>query len=308
MNKKLILLLCILCGALTNLHSQTNAIELKTEYDDQNKLTIKAHKSLPGSYYLEIDFKEISNSSGFNSSLYRKVIKFSGDVLSITPTNRDSRPVVRYSYRYWRGNPEPNPDTTFVYRLPYSESIVREVRSLYLIGGSYSAHNNINWHNMEFIMQQNDTIYAARTGIVIDIKQTDSDEDTSHSSGRVTYRKSVNSILVEHEDGTYANYSVLDSIFVSVGNRIHPDGPIGIAGSYDGENYQLRLSLYYLQIAPPRSTNPQTTFNYHYFYPVFATTTGDTKLTMREHYQPAITMELITREMTRREARKYQAR
>jgi Peptidase family M23. len=181
---------------------------------------------------------------------------------------------------------------------------------MHLIGGETHAQNqhNVNWHAMQFVMQANDTIYAARTGTVVEIKEMEPESNAAaQPAGHTTFRRNVNRITVEHEDETYANYSVVENIQVSLGDKVFPMTPLGIAGTYDGENYQTRLMFYYYRIAPQKK-NGQTTFEFHYFRPVFATTAGEMPLTMNQNYFPLVSTELITKEMSKREARRYQGK
>lgn len=302
--KHIFTFLFFFCAA-ANSSAQARIMELSSEYNSQNQFVITAKKFTPGSVYLEIEFSELSNGDYMKRSLSR-TLKSGGEVLKISPISRDSYPTVRYSYRCWQANPEAAPDTSFVYRLPYSQHIKRKVTPLRLIGTA-DKRRNVNWYSLQFSMQPGDTIYAARMGNVIEVTKADpKDNIESLSTGRTTYHANVNEILVEHEDGTYARYSVLDSVFVREGDRVNPATPLGLSGSYDGAFYQTRLSIYSMKILPKTAINSQTTFEYHYIHPVFSTTVGEIELTMHEEYQPAVSVDLITKEMSKREARKYQ--
>ena len=302
--KRTYLLLLFLLLALPG-YGQRTGLELKSDYNSNNELVITAQKTALGTHYLEIHFTELTNSN-FHQRVFRRTLKNGGEVLKIGAVTRESYPTVRYRYTYWRANPDAKPDTAFVYRLPYSTQSERQVDSLYLIRGS-RRQNNIDWHAMQFKTQPGDTIYAVRAGLVIETTRADEENRVeSLSTGRITFDRNVNQILIEHEDGTYADYTVLDTMFVRSSDRVWPDTPLGITGTYDDNIYQTRLSIYYMRIAPKNSADETTSFLYHYLRPVFATAAGETKLTMHRYYRPVAPVELITREMPRREARKYQ--
>jgi murein DD-endopeptidase MepM/ murein hydrolase activator NlpD len=97
--------------------------------------------------------------------------------------------------------------------------------------------HNINWHSMQFDMQPGDTIYAVRAGQVIQITKAEAEDDPSlpFPDGRITFKRNVNRVWIEHADGSYADYSVLGDIAVHLGDRVWPHTPIGLAGSYDGK-------------------------------------------------------------------------
>jgi hypothetical protein len=286
-------------------------LTLTSDYNSQNQFVITAQKTAPGTYYVELHITELRNASpNHQIGIQSFTVTASQSLVTISPASPGGpAPAVRYSYRYQPGNPESRPDTAFVYRLPYSEHLERRVDSLYLIMGDRPEQkHNINWHSMQFHMQPGDTIYAARAGQVIRITEAEADDDPSLPSadGRITFKRNVNRVFIEHADGSYADYSVLGDIAVRRGDRVWPHTPIGLAGSYDGENYQLRLSVYYHRLPPRSTTREPAKFENHYIRPVFSTAEGTTTLTMRQTYRPAVTVDLITREMSRRQARQFE--
>lgn len=283
---------------------------LTSAYNERNQFVINVQKNVPGTYYLEIDFTELRDASpNHRTGVQPFVVTSSRPLITISPAiSGGAAPGVGYSARYWQGNPQSQPDTAFVYRLPFSTVVERRVDSLSLIMGEYRAQaHNIDWYSLQFRMEPGDTIYAARAGQVIQVTEAEGGPSAT-AEGRITYKRDVNRIIVEHADGSYAEYSVLENVAVRKGDWVWPHTPIGLAGSYDGENYQIRLSVYYHRLPPRGKSYENAKFEYHYIRPFFLTAEGAVRLRMRESYRPVATVNLITREMSRREARQFQSR
>lgn len=310
MKKHLIIVLLLAFTTGLQAYGQERKVELSSRYDNQRNLIISAKKNAPGTYFVGVVFKEAVNCD-YVGNTFTTSIHSSRDILTIHPVHTEGSPRVRYQYYSTQGDPNCTPDTAFVYRLPYSTSISRPVHSLRLLGreARHITQRNVNWHAMQFMMEQGDTIFAARAGLVTLVKE-DAEDPAENTSGRITYRQKANTIVVEHTDGTIARYSVLESnsILVQPGDQVLCNTPLGLAGSYDNEYFQLRLQIFYPRLQAGNPLEDGFRFQFHYFHPVFATTAGETKLTMQNSYQPIITEDMIIKEMSKREIRKYQSR
>jgi murein DD-endopeptidase MepM/ murein hydrolase activator NlpD len=301
------LLTLLFSGLLGSLSAQD--LTLTSDYNTRNQFVISVQKNAPGTHYIEINFTELRNAAPVHlRGIQSFTAKSNRQLTTISPAS-DVAPTVRYSYRYWLGNPESRPDEDFVYRLPYSEAVERRIDSLYLIGrGHRTQEYNFDWHSMQFNMQPGDTIYAARAGVVVRVREAEEEENSAspHPDGRMTFKRNVNRVEVEHADGTYAEYSVLENVTVRPGEQVWPHTPIGLAGSYDGKDYQIRLTVYYHRLPPRGKTYENSRFEYHYLRPLFLTEEGVVKLIVRETYRPVTTVDLLTREMPRRMARQFE--
>ena len=294
-------------------------LEVRSEDRGDGSYDINADIYRKGTYTIIVRFEELSNlnvrgveyirtsvgsAAGYE---YKKSLMVDGRVLTLTPISPEQPSYYRYSYSYARGRLAPDKvEHDFVYRLPYGAGKSVKALDLYNIESRHFGEEDPeNWKAIEFSMSQGDTVYAARKGLVVEI--TDKyDPVTVESQRDVQFMDSSNEIMVEHADGTLATYKVLQkgSMMVKPGDTVYPDTPLALAGSYDGAKYQLRFQIYYLTLdekARP-TQNISDRFEYAWVNPVFETAEGKTCTEHGETYTAVINNDLITGEMTRREA------
>jgi hypothetical protein len=307
MKKLLITMLLALCGYGAS--AQSNGLELSSKWDNNGNGVVEVIKSDGNIYTVIIEFIDVKNFQV--SKFSRKLAEGRGQLQILKPVDNEQSSSFRYSYRYFSGGVNPkNVDTEFVYRLPYSLSESREPHELYYFNEKYKVgdDNVENWKAFQFYMSRGDTIYATRKGEVIRV--VDSFEPLV-DVGEVSMNTETNQVLVEHPDGTIARYNVLErgSITVKPGEKVFPGTPLGLAGSLDGERYQMQFSLYY-QTDNLDDINSLSDYKlvYNYVDPVFNTTAGEVTLQEGKLYKPVCTEEMITREMTKREIKSRASR
>lgn len=282
------MIVALLSGFPLFLSAQSDLI-LHFGFDQKNQFVITAEKNEPGTQYVELEISNLKNASGYHVGVIPLVVESSGELLTIPPIDRENTPSVQYSYVYWQGNPLSDPDRNFVYRLPYSHRIARSVDTLTLQRADMD--HQINWYCIQFNMERGDTLFAARAGEVIRTREA----GNTRPHGDLT---------IEHGDGSFSDYSVMETIFVRPGERVYPHTPIGLAGSPDGRNYRARFMVYYHRLPKEGKTYPNAKFENHYIRPVFQTNKGIKPLNVKEVYVPSVPLELIIREMPRREVRR----
>jgi hypothetical protein len=309
MKKLLTAALFVLSGY--GVSAQSNAVELSSHWDNQGNAVIEVSQHDGNIYTLIVDVYNAENLSV--NRFARMRVKSRGTILTMKPINPDKTSGFGYSYKYIDGSINPRKvDSTFVYRLPYALSESREPRVLDISersreGGDSSLANN--WRSFQFTMNRGDTVYAARKGEVL--KVVDDSDPQDGSLANIIVSKQINEILIEHADGTIASYNVLEkeSAMVKPGDVVFPDTPIALAGSLDGEIYQVMFGIYYqTDNLSGISTLSDHKLTYHYINPVFATTAGEVTLKTEQLYKPVCTEEMITREMTKRELKQHTSR
>lgn len=235
-------------------------------------------------------------------------VTFPKRLLSLKPTNPEERCDFRFGYLYLPGDYQAKPVTDFVYRLPYSVNKNRLSLEMYHLPSAISADKKIpqGWRPLQFIMEEGDTVYAARRGMVVDIVD---EHDTklaqeSHSS----YNARSNKVCVEHADGTIAEYGNIarGTIQVQIGDKVYPDTPLALAGSVKEGKFEVTFMIYYTKLNPQfkQDTKNEFPFEHAYVNPIFATTVGDVILESSQKYQPLVDEELLQKEITRKELAK----
>lgn len=113
-------------------------------------------------------------------------------------------------------------DTSFVYSLPYKKGL-----SPLIVQGYYSAFSHKNRVAIDFKMKRGTNILAARSGIVVRVK-----EDGKKGGLNKKYRQDGNMVVIQHEDGTRAGYWHLqqNGVLVNVGDTIKQGQPIALSG------------------------------------------------------------------------------
>ena len=138
----------------------------------------------------------------------------------------DARP---YRYRYHvdmlPGKAKAVPDQDHAYALPYRPGTAYWVVQGY--GGRFT-HQGRSRYSVDFAMPEGTPIYAARAGIVAEIK-ADSDENGTSEE----HRDLANYVVIEHTDGTWAEYYHLkvDGVQVKVDESVAAGELIGYSGN-----------------------------------------------------------------------------
>ncbi len=161
-------------------------------------------------------------------------------------------------------------DTAVTYRLPFPSGKKDVTYRLAIRDG---------WPTHEFLLSPGDTVYAARKGVVVDVKDK---------------KGGPMEITVQHPDGSWASYRNLErgSFMVTPGSKVWPDTPLAAVAVKDGA---LRLSIKCPVVVEKRGRGR---FELADISPTFATLSmacgsGKTYLVT-----PRVDYELIIQEMT----------
>lgn len=116
-------------------------------------------------------------------------------------------------------------------------------------------------------------------------------------AGRVCLTDDNESVLVCHEDGTFAAYMNVAGICVYPGDAVNPGDPIGTSGGG-----KLSISIFYLDA---NKTGSKQRDVFTHITPCIRTSEGDVKLVPGEEYVSLVDTDIITREMSAAEKRRY---
>lgn len=114
-------------------------------------------------------------------------------------------------------------DTSYIYWLPYSPG-----KSFFLIQGWESKHSHKGELALDFKMRTGTSIYAAREGIVTEIK-----EDASKGGLKDEFLNEGNHILIQHSDGTIGGYWHLqkNGALIELGDIVKKGQLIALSGN-----------------------------------------------------------------------------
>jgi hypothetical protein len=152
-----------------------------------------------------------------------------------------------------------------------------------------------------------DTICSMRKGVVVEVSNVYND----NSSRDAYYTSKRNSVIVEHADGTFAEYKGFkkNGIFVKLGQTVFPQTELGVIEKYDLKHYRLDFSVYYLSDKYLKENRNQTLKgyknSYKYIAPFFITQEGEAVLQSKNEYTTVLNETIITQEFSRSEKKKY---
>jgi murein DD-endopeptidase MepM/ murein hydrolase activator NlpD len=131
-----------------------------------------------------------------------------------------------FDYNAWFGDPaEANPTEGLMYVLPFEDNTSHRMTQGYDGGFSHSG-----WveYSLDFSMDINTPVCAARNGVVVAVKS-----DSSVGGGSRRYRGKANFITLYHSDGTFTQYHHLrhNGSAVKVGDHVEAGQVIGFSGS-----------------------------------------------------------------------------
>ena len=136
-----------------------------------------------------------------------------------------SKGFFRYDYKWTVGRKDAEHDDQYLYALPYA--IGQSYRVLQGYGSRFS-HTGREEYAVDFDMRVGTPIYAARSGVIARIEESNSTGCWDDHCG-----KYANYIVVFHDDGTTGEYYHLDhnGVLVDVGDTVVRGQEIGRSGN-----------------------------------------------------------------------------
>lgn len=291
----------LLIGATTfSVSAQEKEFTVSSKRNDDKSVSLIAEKSSPGTYTVVLNFRELSNSSVGNP-VYG--VRNSGEnFLTLSPDNKNQSIGMSYSYSFIRGELNPKFNPLFLYALPYGKGKkTRAAESTFLRATYFGATAPADWKAYRFYTEEADTVTAIRKGIVVSVSDV-YDQDTKD----IKYTSKVNTVIVEHADGTLANYKGFKKgIFVKEGQTVFPGTPLGM-NDITNERYGISLMITYLKSSNfggnKNTDSKESESLYGFITPYFCTAeNANGILTSQKYYSSAITPEIIQKEMTKKE-------
>ncbi|GAA4281609.1 hypothetical protein GCM10022260_20300 [Gaetbulibacter aestuarii] len=283
--------------------SQTQTISIEYKRNDDHSVEFYYNKSVPGSYYLSLEFNQLENS-GY-SGISRVVSNSKGYLFRLTPINPEKGIGFSYGYYYFRGNPEPKVDSLFTYCLPFKKNKGVDINESSNIGNTYLGFEKPSkWKSYIVFRKSPDTVCAMRKGVVVDLVN----DFKTDKSLKYDFKSDMNSILIEHDDGTFASYRGFkqNSFLVTLGQTVYPQTELGTLDMLGEDDYRLYFNIHYTQLKREIEDHLENKKSYsEYLTPYFITTNGKTKLKQHEHYIVDCNETIFLKEFSKREKKKY---
>lgn len=302
--KHFISLLLFFPAFLISAFSQ-NIIEVDYVSNDIGACKFYCNSRALCNYIVELNFMEFTNYKSNIPLPFRKEVHPGRTLLfEIQPANPSGLTSFKYIFSYQKGCLNPEINTGFIYLLPVGNGKQTEVFKL-----TYTKLNNQvaefkDWYVVGFKMNQLDTIYAARRGVVCDLNTTSllTLPDIHNSNDE-------NFIEIMHDDCSFGKYQVFSSVLVKIGQKVEAGDPIALAG---GEKYAIgshvRFSVTYNFEVYTSQKNKRgiSATNVAYVPLVFYTKDQqDASLVNGKTYISEHPDNLIMQEMSKRESAKW---
>ncbi|MDQ2178294.1 M23 family metallopeptidase [Marinifilum sp. D714] len=279
-------------------------IELKYERKSDNSVDFTYSKKVYGTYYLLIKFDNLANA--MQTSYGSHVSGRTGRFFTLKPKNPANGIGFSYTYIFQRGKVNPKIKDDMVYMLPFKPGTKVKVRKAEYMGLTFGKGSPDDFNAFVFNIEKEELVVAARKGLVVQVE----DKHIADTTRKYSFVSSANRVLIEHKDGTLAEYSGFKSgtINVKEGDTVNPMDPIGIAGRFDSnKNCRLTLMVYYLKTKKLFNLKKEENKHNQYGYvnPIFYYKGGQALLLPNNYYSSDCNDELITQEFSRREKKKY---
>ncbi|MFI0429474.1 hypothetical protein [Mariniflexile sp. HMF6888] len=307
MKKTLCMTIFIALGINYILLSQNENITINFKRNPDNTIDFYYDKKLPGSFYLNLKFSNLQNCNRFS---YKGVLKNnSGSLFKLKPINNQQPIIFSYKFSYIRGTPNPKVDSLFTYSLPFKKEKAVTVLETTFLGETYfGSKAPSKWKSYVINRSYTDTVYNMRKGVVVDIIN----EYQTDTLVPYDYKSKMNSILIEHEDGTFASYKGFkkNTFLVKLGQTVYPQHQLGILDILNKDTYRLYFDVYYLIDKNINSKQKETLkeqMSYvEYLTPYFNTTDGVMQLKNGTNYIVDFNKTILFKEFTKREIKKYE--
>lgn len=282
-----------------NLNAQLPDVEIMHERRSDKSISFTYRKNKPGTYYLNLEFPDLKNA---NHGDHQQILDHDfGNLTVLRPINREEEVGYSYTFSYIRGLPNPEVDSTFKYLLPIKPSqtarIVETTQQNAITAPSASA---TNWISYIITKGESFPVHAMRKGVVVEVR--DATTDSLSPDQR-------NSIMIEHMDGTYANYQGVQSMQVAPGEKVFPGQHLGNAQSSGNQKYRLDFYINYIYSEKfegnRKNALKNDEANFKFLKPVFYTENYTGTIDSGKEYRMEVTEEVFTQDFTRRNLRKF---
>ena len=293
-------LLCIslFCLTLTT-NAQEKELQIITKTNGDKSVSFTAEKRSPGTYTIVMNFKDLNNVTSVGNTIY-KVKYLNDNFLTLNPSDKTKAIGYGYSYSYIRGELKPKFSPLFLYALPYAKGKkVRVAEASFFNATYFGSTTPEDWKSYHFYTEKADTVTAVRKGMVVSVSDV-YDEDNKE----VSYTSKVNSVIIEHSDGTMATYrGFKKGIIVKEGQTVFPGTALGVSGMMN-ERYGISLMLTYLKSVDfeSRKNVKESKSLYGFITPYFSTEENlNGILSNQKYYTAVISPEIVQKEMSKKE-------
>jgi hypothetical protein len=294
-------------GKAQLIYNQTSVIVVHYEKTPQGDYYFYCDNKALCPYTITLNFPELNNMRADN--ILPAVIEVhpgTNRIMTIKKTGPQYS--FRYSYSWAKGCPRAKADTSITYLLPTAPGRETRIIGLSLLATKLAGRSEPkDFYAIGFRMKPGDTVYAARRGRV-----TETRSNIVAGDSGLAYHREVNYVEILHDDCTFGTYTLFqhNGIFVKPGDMIEAGQPLGIV---DGEKFvegihvQFFVRYHLEQAILDKENQPTGETEYWAYVPVnfWVRGAGRTHLDKQTAYTSEHPADIILREMSKKEARKW---
>jgi murein DD-endopeptidase MepM/ murein hydrolase activator NlpD len=239
------LFLLFLLSLQLSLFSQ-RVIEVSYTQDSKGNLLFTCNNRAFCTYVLSVNFTTFQNAKADHALPYEGEVKPGMNRLFIVSQEGAGDLQIKYTSSYQKGCLHPSITPAFTYILPIAPGKESQVFEMNKTPGDDGRDSGFV---VRLKMQQGDTIYAARRGVVTSVHTNGAENDAGAAA-----TDNWNSVEIVHGDCTFGQYGVFkkDGAFVHPGQTVEAGTPLGLVGGDKfGRGSDVRFNVSYYQ--GPRS-------------------------------------------------------
>ena len=208
---------------------EQSRVEVWGVQQEDNSYRFYATNNRPVPTLVRVSFEELAGLAPDQDLPWRGVLN-AGEreryLFSLRPTIQVGRLQYRIVYTAALGDPSTAVhDDQYRYLFPFAHGTKHRVTQG--VNGSFS-HFGENQYAIDFDLPEGSPIYAARAGMVVEVK-----EDSTSGGTASRYAPFANQVVVAHEDGSFGNYVHLmhNGAAVEVNQRVEAGELLGYSGN-----------------------------------------------------------------------------
>jgi hypothetical protein len=239
---KKITITLILFLSLFSTQIKAQDIEIECACEDNGVLRFIANNRSQRPYFVVMIFNDLTGSLSITQDYINRVDPGTKQLCTVKP-NQGNSPFSSYSYRYFTSDPSAKIDPEYPYLIPVKDGSTTQTIAITNISTILSRGTPDNWYCIGFKMNAGDTIFAARGGIVSDIKESEQIKGQNY-----WFNSDDNFIAILQDDGTLARYTNFenDKVFPKIGDKIIGSQPIGIVSAgHSNVGPHIKLTVYH---------------------------------------------------------------
>ncbi len=281
-----------------NSNAQLPDIEIMHERRDDKCNEFNYMKYKPGTHYLKLEFPDLKNT---NHGDHKQILDHDyGNLTVLRAINREEEIGYSYTYSYIRGIPNPEVDSTFKYLLPLKTSgSARIVETSQQNTEANQAVITGNWISYIITKGESFPVHAMRKGIIVEVRNSNFDSISQDIR---------NSIIIEHKDGTHANYQGLEEIKVLPGEEVYPNQYLGDSQQFEDQKHRLDFSINYIYSEKfegnRQNALKQNEANFKFLKPVFYAKDHSGTIDSGKEYTKEMTPKIFTQDFSKRDLRR----